>query len=69
MHARFTSSGLSLLLVDRDTPGISVRKMRTQFDNSHNTTYIVLEDVSVPCAVCLCALGLCAACAVVLCVV
>merc|ERR1711871_80637 len=40
--------GLSLLLVDRNTPGIHVRKMKTQFDSSHSTTFITLDDVKVP---------------------
>ena len=40
--------GLSLLLVDRHTPGINVRKMETQFDSSHSTTFIIFEDVKVP---------------------
>lgn len=40
--------GLSLLLIERNTPGLSVRKMETQFDNSHSTTFIVLDDVRVP---------------------
>merc|ERR1711920_654210 len=40
--------GISLLLIDRALPGVSVRKMQTQFDNSHNTTMVTLEDVVVP---------------------
>jgi len=40
--------GISLLLIERDTPGISVRKMETQFDSSHNTTFVTFEDVKVP---------------------
>jgi len=40
--------GISLLLVDRQTPGIDIRKMQTQSDNAHNTTFITLEDVKVP---------------------
>jgi len=43
-------SGLSALLIDRKTPGISVRKMETQFDSTHGTTFIELEDVKVPVA-------------------
>lgn len=42
------AGGLSLLLLERSMPGISVRKMETQFDNTHNTTFIQLEDVVVP---------------------
>jgi alkylation response protein AidB-like acyl-CoA dehydrogenase len=41
-------TGISLLLVDRNTPGLSVRKMATQFDTSHSTTMVTLEDVKVP---------------------
>jgi alkylation response protein AidB-like acyl-CoA dehydrogenase len=41
-------NGISLLLLEKDMPGISIRKMETQFDNSHNTTFITLEDVRVP---------------------
>eukprot|EP00164_Ancoracysta_twista_P001372 GFYU01001788.1.p1 GENE.GFYU01001788.1~~GFYU01001788.1.p1 ORF type:complete len:422 (+),score=135.49 GFYU01001788.1:31-1296(+) len=40
--------GISLLLVDRNTPGIRIRRMPTQFDTCHNTTFITLEDVEVP---------------------
>lgn len=40
--------GISLLLLDRNMPGINVRKMETQFDNSHSTTFVTLEDVKVP---------------------
>jgi len=40
--------GISLLLVDRNSPGLSVRKMETQFDNSHNTTMVTLDQVKVP---------------------
>mmetsp|Transcript_4763 Transcript_4763/g.5889 ORF Transcript_4763/g.5889 Transcript_4763/m.5889 type:complete len:422 (+) Transcript_4763:122-1387(+) len=42
------AGGLSLLLLEKDMPGISVRKMETQFDNTHNTTFVELEDVEVP---------------------
>jgi len=41
-------AGLSLLLVDRHCPGIKVRKMETQFDTAHSTTFITFEDVKVP---------------------
>jgi len=41
-------SGISLLLLEKNMPGITIRKMETQFDNSHNTTFITLEDVKVP---------------------
>lgn len=40
--------GLSLLLLEKGMPGISIRKMETQADNSHNTTFITLDDVTVP---------------------
>jgi alkylation response protein AidB-like acyl-CoA dehydrogenase len=40
--------GISLLLIDRNSPGIEVRKMQTQQDNAHNTTFVTLEDVKVP---------------------
>lgn len=40
--------GMSLLLLERDMPGITIRKMKTQFDNTHNTTFVTLEDVRVP---------------------
>lgn len=40
--------GISLLLLERNMPGISVRKMETQFDSAHNTTFIELSDVKVP---------------------
>ena len=40
--------GLSLLLLERGMPGINVRRMKTQFDSCHGTTFILLEDVKVP---------------------
>ena len=42
--------GLSLLLIDRRLPGVSVRKMETQFDNAHSTTFVTLDKVRVPCS-------------------
>lgn len=42
------SAGLSLLCIDRHLPGVSVRKMGTQFDNTHSTTFVNLDDVVVP---------------------
>ena len=42
------AKGLSLVLVPAKSPGIRIRKMKTQPDNSHNTTFIILEDVEVP---------------------
>ena len=47
-HGRRRLHGSLLLLVDRHTPGINVRKMETQFDSSHSTTFIIFEDVKVP---------------------
>jgi len=41
-------AGISLLLLEKEMPGIKIRKMETQFDNAHNTTMITLEDVKVP---------------------
>jgi alkylation response protein AidB-like acyl-CoA dehydrogenase len=40
--------GISLLLIDRTLPGVSVRKMKTQFDTTHGTTFVTFEDVRVP---------------------
>ena len=40
--------GISLLLIPRNTPGLKVRRMETQFDSSHSTTMVTLEDVRVP---------------------
>jgi alkylation response protein AidB-like acyl-CoA dehydrogenase len=40
--------GISLLLIPRNLPGISVRKMETMFDNTHGTTFVELVDVMVP---------------------
>ena len=41
-------AGLSVVVIPRDTPGISIRKMKTQFDSCHGTTFVILEDVKVP---------------------
>mmetsp|Transcript_118913 Transcript_118913/g.296683 ORF Transcript_118913/g.296683 Transcript_118913/m.296683 type:complete len:439 (+) Transcript_118913:68-1384(+) len=41
--------GVSLLLVDvKRTPGIEIRKMETQFDTCHGTTFITLDNAMVP---------------------
>eukprot|EP00933_Yihiella_yeosuensis_P061591 TRINITY_DN64414_c0_g1_i1.p1 TRINITY_DN64414_c0_g1~~TRINITY_DN64414_c0_g1_i1.p1 ORF type:complete len:430 (-),score=76.74 TRINITY_DN64414_c0_g1_i1:249-1538(-) len=40
--------GISLLLVDAKSPGVHVRKMETQFDTCHGTTFITFDDVEVP---------------------
>jgi len=42
------NKGISLLLVDTKTPGIEIRKMQTQFDTCHGTTFITLDNVLVP---------------------
>jgi len=41
-------SGISLLVIEKNMPGLNIRKMETQFDSCHNTTFITLEDVKVP---------------------
>eukprot|EP01062_Namystynia_karyoxenos_P030534 TRINITY_DN227_c0_g2_i1.p1 TRINITY_DN227_c0_g2~~TRINITY_DN227_c0_g2_i1.p1 ORF type:complete len:433 (+),score=156.87 TRINITY_DN227_c0_g2_i1:88-1386(+) len=43
-------SGVSLLLLERSMPGITVRRMKTQFDSTHPTTFVTLRDVRVPAA-------------------
>ena len=40
--------GLTLFLVERDRPGVGVRRMKTQFDSSHSTAMVTFEDVVVP---------------------
>lgn len=40
--------GISLLLLEKEMPGIKIRKMKTQFDTCHNTCFITLDDVKVP---------------------
>jgi len=40
--------GISLILLEKSMPGVNIRRMQTQFDNAHNTTFITLEDVRVP---------------------
>eukprot|EP01062_Namystynia_karyoxenos_P030536 TRINITY_DN227_c0_g4_i1.p2 TRINITY_DN227_c0_g4~~TRINITY_DN227_c0_g4_i1.p2 ORF type:complete len:445 (+),score=196.44 TRINITY_DN227_c0_g4_i1:80-1336(+) len=42
--------GISLLLIERGAPGLSVRKMETQFDNAHSTTFLTFDKVRVPVA-------------------
>jgi len=39
---------ISLLLIDRNSPGINIRKMETQFESATSTTFITFEDVKVP---------------------
>mmetsp|Transcript_31249 Transcript_31249/g.74847 ORF Transcript_31249/g.74847 Transcript_31249/m.74847 type:complete len:412 (+) Transcript_31249:23-1258(+) len=46
--AVLTAKGMSLLLIEKGMPGLSVRKMDTQFDNSNGTAFVTLEDVKVP---------------------
>mmetsp|Transcript_37901 Transcript_37901/g.74564 ORF Transcript_37901/g.74564 Transcript_37901/m.74564 type:complete len:426 (+) Transcript_37901:41-1318(+) len=41
-------AGISLLVLEKGMPGLSVRRLKTQFDNTHNTTMVTLEDVRVP---------------------
>eukprot|EP00924_Labyrinthula_sp_SR-Ha-C_P010079 maker-scaffold_40-snap-gene-1.50-mRNA-1 protein AED:0.18 eAED:0.18 QI:96/1/1/1/1/1/2/175/418 len=43
-----SAMGLSLFLLDKNFPGIKVRKMPTMMDNTHNTTFVILNDVKVP---------------------
>jgi alkylation response protein AidB-like acyl-CoA dehydrogenase len=40
--------GLSLLLLEKDMPGISVRPMKCQGSWGSGTTYVTFEDVKVP---------------------
>lgn len=42
------SKGISLLLADAKAPGIEIRKMETQFDTCHGTTFITLDNVLIP---------------------
>ncbi len=42
------AKGISLLLIERGMEGVNVRKMDTQFDTTHSTTFVTLEDVKVP---------------------
>merc|ERR1719390_263983 len=41
-------NGLSLLMVDRDMPGVGTRKMKCSGVWASGTTYITFEDVKVP---------------------
>jgi alkylation response protein AidB-like acyl-CoA dehydrogenase len=40
--------GISLLLLEAGMPGLKVRKMETQFDSAHSTTFVTMENVKVP---------------------
>jgi len=42
------AGGISLLLVDANSPGITVRPLKTQFDTCHGTTMVLFENVQVP---------------------
>lgn len=42
------AEGISVVLVERERPGITVRKMETQFDTCHGTTFITFDAVRVP---------------------
>jgi len=42
------AKGLSLLLVEMKSPGVKVRRMATQFDSCHGTTFITFDNVRVP---------------------
>jgi alkylation response protein AidB-like acyl-CoA dehydrogenase len=42
------AAGLSFLLLRKDMPGVHVRKMETQTDGSHATTFITLDNVRAP---------------------
>jgi alkylation response protein AidB-like acyl-CoA dehydrogenase len=41
-------SGLSLLLLDANSPGVSRKRMATQGGGAHNTGWVTLRDVAVP---------------------
>jgi len=41
-------AGLSLLLIDKNTPGLNIRKMETQFDSCHAISFITFDDCKVP---------------------
>jgi len=41
-------AGISLLVIEKEMPGITIRRMKTQFDTAHNTTFITFDDVKVP---------------------
>jgi len=40
--------GLSFILIPKGTPGLHVRKMELQGSNAHNTTFVTLDNVTVP---------------------
>jgi alkylation response protein AidB-like acyl-CoA dehydrogenase len=41
------AAGTTVILVPADTPGLRVRKMKTQFDTCHGTTFINMDNVRV----------------------
>ena len=47
MLCRTSEKALSIILVPADTPGLHVRKMKTQFDTCHGTTFITMDNVRV----------------------
>jgi alkylation response protein AidB-like acyl-CoA dehydrogenase len=44
---RFSMGGISLLLIDRNSPGVTVRRLETQGWWMSYTAYITFEDVRV----------------------
>lgn len=40
--------GVSLLLIERDMPGVTIRRLKTQGWWASSTTYITFENVKVP---------------------
>ena len=40
-------TGISLLLIPKDAPGLSIRRMETQFDTCHGTTFMTFDKVRV----------------------
>jgi alkylation response protein AidB-like acyl-CoA dehydrogenase len=42
------ASGISIVIIPKDTPGLSVRPMRMQFDSVMYTGFVVLDNVRVP---------------------
>jgi len=40
--------GVSVLLIEKDSPGVTVRRLKTQGWHSSHTTHILFEDVRVP---------------------
>jgi len=40
--------GLSFLLINRNMPGLKIRKLKIQASELHNTTFVTLHNVKVP---------------------